>query len=94
MSNIFYNSLLKLKFTSSTKIIAFDDDLLLLTRGEAVSEIDSNANLESTKMSNWARKNKFRFNEKKSKTMLMTRTKRKERGEVEVYLNNKLLQQI
>jgi len=94
MSNIYYNSLLKLKFTSSTKIIAFDDDLLLLTRGEAVSEIDSNANLESTKMSNWARKNKFRFNEKKSKTMLMTRRKRKERGEVEVYLNNKLLQQI
>jgi len=34
MWNIFYNSLLKLKITSSTKIIAFADDLLLLTRGE------------------------------------------------------------
>ena len=34
MWNIFYNSLLKLKFTSSTIIIAFVDDLLLLTRGE------------------------------------------------------------
>jgi len=34
MWNIFYNSPLKLKFTSSTIIIAFVDDLLLLTRGE------------------------------------------------------------
>jgi len=34
MWNIFYNSLLKQKFTRSTKIIAFVDDLLLLTRGE------------------------------------------------------------
>jgi len=34
------------------------------------------------------------LNEKKSKAMLMTRSKRKERGEVEVYLNNKLIQQL
>ena len=34
MWNIFYNSLLKLKFTSSTKIIPFADDLFLLTREE------------------------------------------------------------
>jgi len=94
MWNIFYNSLLKLKFTSSTKIIAFADDLLLLTRGETVSEIENIANLELTKISTWARENKFRFNEKKSKAMLMTRRKMKERGEVEVYLNNKLLRQL
>ena len=47
-----------------------------------------------TKISTWARENKVRFNEKESKVMLMTRRKRKERGEVEVYLNNKLLRQI
>jgi len=94
MWNIFYNSLLKLKFTSSTKIIAFADDLILLTRGETVSEIENIANLELTKISTWARENKVRFNGKKSKAMLMTRRKRKERGEVEVYLNNKLLLQV
>jgi len=90
-----YNSLLKLKFTSSTKIKAFADDLLLLlTRGETVSEIENLAHLGLTKISTWARENKVRFNEKKSKAMLMTLRKRKERGEVEVYLNNKLLRQV
>jgi len=59
-----------------------------------VSEIENIANLELTKISKWARENKVRFNEKKSKTMLMSRRKRKERGEVEVYLNNKLLRQV
>jgi len=94
MWNIFYNSILKLKLTSSTKIIAFADDLLLLTRGATVSEIENIANLELTKISTCARENKVRFNEKKSKAMLMTWRKRKERGEVEVYLNNKLLRQV
>jgi len=32
---LFYNSLLNLKFTGSTKIIAFADDLLLLIRSES-----------------------------------------------------------
>jgi len=94
MWNIFYNSLLNLRFTGSTKIIAFADDVLLLIRGQTVSEIDNIANLELTKISKWARENKFRFNERNSKTMLMSRRKRKERGEVEVYLNNKLLRQV
>ena len=71
MWNVFYNSLLNLKFTGSTKIIASADDLLLLTRGETVSEIENIANLELTKISKWAREKKVRFNEKKSKTMLM-----------------------
>ena len=33
MWNIFYNSLPNLRFTGSTKIMAFADDLLLLIRG-------------------------------------------------------------
>jgi len=48
---IFYNSLLELKFSSSKKIIAFADDLLLLTRGKTVSEIENIANLGLTKIS-------------------------------------------
>ena len=46
MWNIFYNSLLNLKFTSGTKIIAFADDLLLLTRGKSMSELENIANTE------------------------------------------------
>ena len=92
--NIFYNPLLNLKFISGTKITAFADDLIILTRGKSVSEIENTANTELTKISKWARNNKVRFSDKKSKAMLMTRRKRKERDEVEVYLNNKLFQQV
>jgi len=77
--NIFYNSLLNLKFKSGTKIIAFADDLLLLIRGKSVRELENIANTELKKISTWERENKVRFNDKKSKTMLMTRRKRKER---------------
>ena len=49
MWNIFYNSLLNLKFTRSTKIIEFADDLLILTRGKSVSEVQNIANIELQK---------------------------------------------
>jgi len=45
------------KFKSSTKLIAFADDLLLQTRWERVTEIENIANLESTKITTWAREN-------------------------------------
>ena len=44
MCSIFYNLLLNMKFTSGTKIIAFADDLILLTRGKSVSELENIAN--------------------------------------------------
>jgi hypothetical protein len=79
MWNIFYNSLLNLTFLSGTKIVAFADDLLLLTRGKSVREVENIANIELKKVSRWAKENKARFNDQKSKVMLMTRRKRKER---------------
>jgi len=89
MWNIFYNSLLNLTFTSGTKIIAFADDLIILTRGKSVSEVENTANIELTKISKLAKDNKVRFNDQKSKVMLMTRRKRKERKDLEVYLTTK-----
>jgi len=50
--------------------------------------------LELRKISDWAQKNKLKFNENKSKVMLMSRRKRKEKKEVEIYLNNKILEQV
>jgi len=47
--NIFYNSLLNLEFKSSTRIIAFADDLLLLTREKSVRELENIANIEVKK---------------------------------------------
>jgi hypothetical protein len=94
MWNIFYNSLLNLTFTSGTKIVAFVDDLLLLTRGKLVSEVENIANTELKKVSRWAKENKVCFNDQKSKVMLMTRRKVKKRKDLEVYLNNKHLRQV
>jgi len=91
MWNVFYNSLLNLTFTSGTKIVAFADDLLLLTRGKSVSEVENVANTELKKFSMWAKENKVRFNDQKSKVMLMTLRKRKEIKDLEVHLNNKYL---
>jgi len=55
MWNVFYNQLLNLKFTSGTKITAIADDLIILTRGKSVSEIENTANTELSKISKWAR---------------------------------------
>jgi len=74
--NILYNSLLTLELTSRSKAIAFADDLTILTRGETVSEAENYTNLELRKIEEWAQSNKMKFNENKSKVMLMTRRKR------------------
>jgi len=47
-----------------------------------------------TKISVWAKANKICFNEQKSKVMLLSRRKRKERRELEIYLNNRPLTQV
>ena len=51
-------------------------------------------NLELRKISDWARNNKLNFNENKSKVMPLSRRKRKEVKEVEIYLNNKILEHV
>jgi len=77
-----------------TKTTAFADDLILATRGSTVIEAENMANIELTKISAWAKDNKIHFNEQKSKTMLMSRRKRKERKDVEIYLNSRPLTQV
>ena len=77
--NILYNSLLTLALTSRSKVTAFADDLIILTRGETVAEAENYMNLELRKIQEWAQNNKMKFNENKSKVMLMSRRKRKER---------------
>ena len=50
-------------------------------------------NLGLRKISEWAH-NKLKFTEHKSKVMLMSRRKRKEKKEIEIFLNNKILEQV
>jgi hypothetical protein len=64
--NIMYNALLNLNFSSHTKVIAFVDDLAVLTKGITPSEAEAFANSDLAKIEKWA-KDKMQFNETKSK---------------------------
>ena len=77
-----YNSLLNIQFTHHTKVIAFADDLIVMTTAESIPEAENIMNVELSKISDWAKENKLLFNEQKSQVMLMTRRKRKENKEV------------
>ena len=92
--NIQYNSLLNLQFTKSTKAVAFADDLIIAIRSETIRAAENISNIEISKITKWAKNNKINFNEEKSKVMVISRRKRKENKEVNIYLNNKPLQQV
>ena len=47
-----------------------------------------------TKVTAWAKNNKTTFNEEKSKFMIVSRRKRKENKEINIYIKNKPLQQV
>jgi len=47
-----------------------------------------------SKITAWSRNNKINFNENKSRVMIISRRKRKENKEINIYLNNKPLQQV
>ena len=92
--NILYNSLLSMELTSHSKAIAFADDLIILTRGETVAEAENYMNIELSKIEEWAQNNKLKFNNTKSKVMPMSWRKRNEKKQIEIYINNKILQQV
>ena len=52
------------------------------------------ANVEISKIEGWARRNKTKFNDKKSKVLLVTRRKRKEDKEIVLYLHSKPIEQV
>ena len=56
--------------------------------GETVVEAENYTNLEMRKIQDWAQNNKLKFNENKSKVMLMSRRERREK-DIEIYVKNK-----
>ena len=48
-----------------------------MIKADSIREAENIANVELSKVSAWAKENKIRFNEQKSKVMLLTRQKRK-----------------
>ena len=85
-SNIMYNALLNLGFSSHTKVIAFADDLAIMTKGNTPSEAEVFANSDLAKIEKWAKDYKILFNATKSKSMLITRKRNNEN--MNIYLKN------
>ena len=52
------------------------------------------ANAEMSKIDEWSRRNKIKFNDKKSKVMLVTRRKRREKKDITIYLHFQPLEQV
>ena len=63
--NIMYSSFLNLEFNSRTKVIAFADDLIVLTIGAYKVETENYSNQDLKKIERWAADNKIEFNDKK-----------------------------
>ena len=65
-----------------------------LTRGETDLEAENYVNLDVRKILEWSINSKRNFNESKSKVMLMSRWRRRENKEIDIYVNNKILKQV
>lgn len=90
--NVLYNDLLNLEYSSHTKIIAYADDIVILTHGKTHTAAEVYANSDLAIVEKWARENKLKFNENKSKVMLIAKKRRL--GQVQIYLNNRNLEQV
>jgi len=62
-----------------TKVVAYEHDLLITTRGDSIRAVENYAKVEMSKINEWPRRNKIKFNDKKSKAKLVT--KKKEGGQ-------------
>jgi hypothetical protein len=73
-------------------VIAFVDDLIVLTRGACKIETENYANQDLKENERWATDIKIEFNDKKSKVLFISR-KRKDNKKVNIYLNYKRQEQ-
>jgi hypothetical protein len=92
--NLQFNSLMEINFMETTKVVAYSDDLLVATERDSVRAVENYANVELGKIDGWSRRNKIKFNDKKSKVMLATRRKRREEKRITLYLHFKPVEQI
>jgi len=56
--------------------------------------VENYANAERSKINEWSRRNKIKFNDKKSKAMLVTRRKRRQDKDITIYLHFKPSEQV
>jgi hypothetical protein len=69
-----------------TKVVAFADDLILAIRSNTTRAVENISNVEMAKITAWAKNNKTNFNDEKSKFMIVSKRKRKETKEINIYI--------
>ena len=74
-------------------MIAYVDNLLILTKGKTQVEVENYANIETQKVTAWVRENKMIFKECKSKLVIITQRRTKIKRDYKIYLNNIQLRQ-
>ena len=66
---------------------------MIIVKGSNHVAVENYTNIETQKVAKWARDKKMRFNEQKSKVMIITKKRPKNRRDIKIFLNNKILQQ-
>jgi hypothetical protein len=66
---------------------------MILVKRTTQVEVENYANIETKKVAKWARNNQINFKDHKSKIMVITREKPKNKRDFKIFLNNKKLQQ-
>ena len=67
------DTVLNLQYKKHTCVTAFADDLMVMIRAKSIGEAENNANIEMDKIAKWAGDNKIKYNDGRSKVMLLTR---------------------
>jgi len=75
-------------------VVVFADDLILAIRNETIREAENISNFGMSKITAWSRNNKINFNEDKYRVMIISRRNGKENKEINIYFNNKPVQQV
>lgn len=92
--NVLYNSLLNLKYTKRSKLIAFADDLLLMTSGDTKEVAEMYMNFDLKQIEDLSKQYKLQFNNSKSKTLLISRKRKEKESHISVFINNRIIEQV
>jgi hypothetical protein len=65
---------------------------VILVKGSNPVEVENYANIETQMVAKWARDNKISFNDQKSKVMIITKKRPRNRREIKIFNNNILPQ--
>jgi len=82
-----------MNFSHRTRVIAFADDLLVLTRGKSALDAENYANQDLKKL-RIDQGEQIHFNENKSNVLLVTTKTSGDNKVLNIYLNNKRLEQV